>query len=84
LIGASDGFNLSNENADMNISIFGLVSKLFLKGLKQKVMRGMLGAADRGGVMSKLPLGLTRLPQRDQRGNVVCDSLGLPVYRGLR
>ena len=41
LIGASDGFDLSNSNSDMMITMFGLVSRLFIKGLREKVRRGM-------------------------------------------
>ena len=57
LIGASDGFDLSNSNSDLLITMFGLVSRLFIKSLREKVRRGMRGAARRGTVLGKLPLG---------------------------
>ena len=41
LIGASDGFDLSNPNSEMLITVFGLLSRLFIKGLREKVRRGM-------------------------------------------
>jgi hypothetical protein len=51
MIGASDGFDLSNANWDTMISVYGLISRLFLKGLREKVRRGM-----RGSCLGKLPL----------------------------
>jgi DNA invertase Pin-like site-specific DNA recombinase len=71
LIGASDGFDLSNENSEMLITMFGLLSRLFIKGLREKVRRGMRGAARRGTVLGKLPLGFTRKAHRDKDGNIV-------------
>jgi DNA invertase Pin-like site-specific DNA recombinase len=53
LIGASDGFDLSNENSDILITMFGLVSRLFIKQLQVKVRRGMRGAVRRGTVLGK-------------------------------
>jgi DNA invertase Pin-like site-specific DNA recombinase len=58
LIGASDGFDLSSPNSDVMITMFGLVSRLFLKSLREKVGRGMRGAARRGTVLGQLPLAM--------------------------
>ncbi len=80
LIGASDGFDLSNPNSDLLITMFGLVSRLFIKGLREKVRRGMRGAARRGTVLGKLPLGFTRKIHRDNDGNVVCRPDGRPRH----
>jgi DNA invertase Pin-like site-specific DNA recombinase len=80
LLGASDGFNLSDPNSDIMITIFGLVSRLFLKGLKEKVKRGMQGAAGRGTCLGKPSLGFTRRVLRNKGGNAVYDSDGLPTY----
>lgn len=65
---------------DIMITIFGLVSRLFLKGLREKVMRGMHGAAGRGTSLGKLSLGFTRRVFRSESGNAVYDADGLPTY----
>lgn len=80
MIGASDGFDLSNPNSDILITVFGLVSRLFIKSLREKVIRGMKGAARRGTCLGKLSLGFTRRARRDGDGNVVRGPDGLPLY----
>lgn len=80
LVGASDGFNLSDPNSDVMITVFGLVSRLFLKGLKEKVKRGMHGAARRGTCLGKLSLGFTRRVLRNQSGDAVRDAEGIATY----
>jgi DNA invertase Pin-like site-specific DNA recombinase len=80
MIGAGDGFDLSSPNWDMMISVYGLLSRLFIKGLREKVIRGMRGAARRGGSLGKQSLGFTRRARRDEHGNVVRDKEGNPEY----
>jgi DNA invertase Pin-like site-specific DNA recombinase len=80
LIGASDAFDLSNENSEMLITMYGLLSRLFIKGLREKVRRGMRGAAGRGTVLGKLPLGFTRKVKRDKDGNIVYRPDGRPRH----
>ncbi len=60
LIGASDGFDLSNPNSEIMITMYGLLSRLFVKSLREKVSRGMKGAARRGTCLGKPPLGFAR------------------------
>jgi hypothetical protein len=43
--GASDGFDLECSDWDVKITIAALVSRLFIRGLQQKVKRGMKGGA---------------------------------------
>ena len=78
MIGASDGFDLNDPNSDLLITMFGLVSRLFIKGLREKVKRGMKGAAERGTCLGMLPLGFTRKIHRDSCGNVVLRPDGQP------
>jgi hypothetical protein len=78
MIGASDGFDLSNPNSDVLITVFGLVSRLFIKSLRENVKRGMKGGAERGNCLGKLSLGFTRRVKRDAKGNVVCRPDGQP------
>ena len=81
LIGASDGFNSADPNSDVLLTMFGLVSRLFVKGLREKVSRGMRGAVERGTVVGKLPLGFTREQELNVSGEVVINSKGKPVHR---
>lgn len=80
MIGASDGFDLSSPDWDIRITIYGLLSRLFIKGLREKVKRGMSGAARRGTCLGKLRLGFTRRIHCDEHGNVVRDAHGKPIY----
>lgn len=80
MIGASDGFDLSSPDWDIKVTIYGLLSRLFIKGLREKVRRGMRGAARRGASLGKPPLGFTRCVRRDEHGREVRDRDGLPGY----
>lgn len=81
MVGASDGFNLSDPNWDIWITIFGLLSRLFIKGLREKVLRGMRGSRRRDGrCLGKLPLGFTRQKVRDPNGNTVLRANGRPCH----
>ena len=78
MIGASDGFNLSDPNSEMLIAMYGMVSRFFIKGLREKVRRGMKGGARRGTTLGKLPLGFTRRVLRDNHGKIDYRSNGKP------
>jgi hypothetical protein len=80
MIGASDGFDLSTADWDIKITIYGLLSRLFIKGLREKVRRGMKGAARRNTCLGKLSLGFTRRILRDAQGNVIVGPDGEPTY----
>lgn len=80
LYGASDRFNLSDPNSEIFITIYCLLSRLFIKGLRQKVVRGMKGAARRLTCLGRLPLGFTRRVLRNIAGDVVLQPDGGPVY----
>jgi hypothetical protein len=81
MIGASDGFDLSDPNSDILITVFGLVSRLFIKGIREKVRRGMKGAARRGTCLGKLPLGFTRQICRDVNGEIIRRPDGRPRHK---
>jgi hypothetical protein len=80
MIGASDGFDLSNPNSDLLITVYGLVSRPFIKGLREKVRRGMRGAARRGTCLGKQSLGFSRRVHRDENGNIVYRPDGRPRH----
>lgn len=79
LIGASDNFDLSSPIADMQMMMYGLFSKLLIKGLREKVARGMKGAAERGTTLGRLPLGFTRRQKVDKAGNPMFRRNRLPL-----
>jgi DNA invertase Pin-like site-specific DNA recombinase len=79
MIGASDGFDLSAQDWDIKITIYGLLSRLFIKSTREKVRRGMQGAARRRTCIGKLSLGFARCAKRDDAGNVVHDADGQPL-----
>jgi len=80
MIGASDNFDLNSPNADIMISVFGLVSRFFLRSLQEKVRRGMGGAAERGTCLGRLPLGFTKRQRIDAAGNLMFGADQLPVF----
>lgn len=79
LIGASDGFDLANEQSDLWLTMYSLLSRLFIKSLKQKVSRGMRGAVRRGTSVGKPALGYTLRPATGQGGNPLYGPDGKPI-----
>ena len=79
MIGASDGFDLSSSDWDIKVTIYGLISRLFIRDLRGKVLRGMKGGARRRTVLGKLPLGYTKKHLRDEAGQVVRRPNGKPL-----
>lgn len=81
MLGASDGFDLDDANWDVWVTVYGLVSRLFIKQLKQKVKRGMSSRRSKTKrVLGRCPLGFTRKRVRDQNGNLVTDADGNAVH----
>ncbi len=80
MIGASDGFDLSSPNWDIWITIYGLLCRLFIRSLQEKVGRGMKGAARRRTCLGKPPMGLTRKLMRDASGNPMVRPSGKPLF----
>ncbi len=81
LIGASDNFDVSGPQWDIVLTIDGLLSRMFVKGLREKVRRGMKGAARRGTCLGKLGLGFTRQVCRDASGNIIRRPDGRPRHK---
>ena len=81
MIGASDGFDVSRPDWEIQVTLSGLFSRLSTKSLREKVRRGMGGAAERGTPLGLLSLGFTRCVRRDVDGNVVCRPDGRPRYK---
>lgn len=81
MIGASDGFDLSSSDWDIKVTIYGLISRLFIRDLRVKVLRGMKGGARRHTVLGKLPIGFTRQHVRDACGELVRRPNGKPLCK---
>ncbi|HEX3658537.1 MAG TPA: recombinase family protein [Pirellulales bacterium] len=81
LIGVSDGFDLAAPDWEIKLTLFALLSRLFLKGHREKMSRGQHGAARRRTCTGKLILGLTRRIVRDEAGDPVVRSTGGFKYR---
>jgi len=79
MIGASDGFDLSSADWDIRVTIYGLISRLFIRDLRGKVLRGMKGGARRKTVLGKLPLGYTKKHLRDDAGQIMIRPNGKPL-----
>jgi hypothetical protein len=80
MIGASDGFDLRKEDWELKIAIYGILSRLFMKSLREKVRRGMKGGHRRRTCLGKPPFGFTRQEQVDNNGQVIRNQDGGPVY----
>lgn len=80
MIGASDGFDLAASDFEIKISLFGLLCRLFLKSLREKVKRGMGGASRRRTCVGKPSFGFTRIALRDENGNPQIGSDGKPKH----
>jgi DNA invertase Pin-like site-specific DNA recombinase len=80
LIAASESFDLSNEDADTKIGLFNILTKLFLKSLRQKVRRGMRGAARRGHSLGRPALGYALTHAINTQGHYVYGPDGLPIW----
>ncbi len=81
LIGVSDNFDVNNQNSEMMVVVFGLVSNMFIKSTREKVLRGMKSTAEGPGTLGKPPLGFTRRACRDDAGNEILRTDGRPKYR---
>jgi DNA-binding CsgD family transcriptional regulator/DNA invertase Pin-like site-specific DNA recombinase len=80
MLGASDGFDVNHPMWDLHLTIFALLSRIFLNSLRQKVRRGMEGAARRGTCIGRLGFGFTRCLLRDADGRVIRNHEGDPLH----
>lgn len=80
MIGASDNFNLHSPNWDLEVTLYGLFSRLLIKSLREKVRRGMKGANRRHTVLGKLPFGFTKRAAHDGDGSIILNVDGTPKY----
>jgi DNA invertase Pin-like site-specific DNA recombinase len=80
LRGASDNFDLADEDWDTKVTFYNLLTRIFLKSLRQKVRRGMRGAARRGHSLGRPALGYALTHAKDEHGNPLHGPDGLPIW----
>lgn len=81
LIGVSDGFTLDDPEWDLKLSIYILLSRLFIKGSREKSARGLRGAMRRRTCTGRLAFGYTRQIVCDEDGNPVVKANGLHKHK---
>lgn len=81
MVGASDSFNLDAPDWETQVAIYSVLSRLFIKSIREKSGRGMQGAARRGTCLGKLPLGFARRPVLDDDGRAVLNTDGSPKFQ---
>ena len=64
------------------MQVFGMFARFFIAKLREWDRRGMGGAADRGTVVGRPPLGYGRVPVRDAHGRPECRPQGRPTKDG--
>jgi DNA invertase Pin-like site-specific DNA recombinase len=81
VVGASDGFDLDSPTGDMMLHVFAMFSRFFVTQLKEKVRRGMRGAAGRRTSTGRPALGYGLVPAADAHGRPVVGADGRAVRR---
>ena len=66
--GASDNFDLRSEKGEMMLHVYAMFSKFFLTQLREKVLRGMKGAAGRRTSLGRSGLGYGLAARLDAAG----------------
>lgn len=66
LIGVSDNFDLSNSSSQVQLMATAMNKEMFVRQLREKVMRGMKGAASRGTSVGKVRKGYRLVPMKDK------------------
>ena len=81
VIGASDGLDLAAEFGQLQLHAMAMFASLQHKFVRERVLRGMEGAAQRGTVLGRAPFGYAMKPARDEQGNVIRKPGGKVVMR---
>jgi site-specific DNA recombinase len=68
IIAVSEGFDSREEFSKMKLHFFAMFNEQYLVQHRARVLRGKEGAARRGTVVGKLPLGIKAVPANDANG----------------
>jgi hypothetical protein len=78
LIGVSDGFHIDDEDWDVKLRFYNLITQTELKYKRQRVRRGMRGVAGENRTLGIPPLGYTRRVKREANGYIERRPNGTP------
>jgi DNA invertase Pin-like site-specific DNA recombinase len=79
VVGVTDGFDSSQAQSQLLVSLLASISQMTSEGIASRVKRGMNGAARRGTVTGRVPFGYRKVPRIDERGRPVIGQDGEPV-----
>lgn len=78
----AQGIDSASEQAETLVAVHGVVDSLFLRGLAQKVKRGLAGQLERGYATGSITFGYRTVPVPDPSGKI--DPNGYPALLGKR
>ncbi|HMO85821.1 MAG TPA: hypothetical protein PKC18_12980 [Lacipirellulaceae bacterium] len=81
MIGVSDGFDIDGQDWDGKVALFNFFTRMDNGFKRQRVRRGMMGAAAENRSLGKLPLGYTRRVNRNAAGVVETKPDGRPKHK---
>ena len=76
LIGVSDGFDLDSKNSQIMMMSVAMLNEMFITGLREKVLRGMKGAAERGTSLGLVPFGYKLVDKLDSNSEPIITAKG--------
>ena len=79
LIGVRDGFVLGTQQAQILIMATAMFNEMFIAQLREKVLRGMLGAAERGTSLGAVRFGYELVDKIDDNSNSIINAKDKPV-----
>lgn len=79
LVGATDGFDSTQELSKIMLHVFAMLQEWFVDQLRSKVLRGMADGFAQGKNLGKAALGYKLVPMTDSEGRVRVDEYGRPM-----
>jgi DNA invertase Pin-like site-specific DNA recombinase len=76
IISVSDGFDSRDDQSKLKLHFFAMFNEQFLTQHRHRVLRGKEGAARRGTVQGRLPIGLKAVPLIDSEGRTTRTKKG--------
>lgn len=76
LIGVSDGFDLDSKSSQVMLMAIAMLNEMFIAGLRDKVLRGMKAAAERGTSLGLPLFGYKLVDKLDEKGQPIITAKG--------